>query len=330
MIIENKQDTARRTQQVMVEPSGDFSNPNIILYDTSKVFYRISGNESFVNSSVINFNNSSPAAKITAADTASAPFYSDTATENYKRRLAEQQMLALKMQQGTTLDEVIVKTKVKSQMQLLDEKYASPLFSSSDAYQFDAMNDPFARGATNVLQYLQGRVAGLQITVAGMGGDNSSVSWRGGSPSFFMNEMPVDVSQLASINMSDVAYIKVFRPPFFGAVGGSGASGAIAVYTRKGGDMQQAQSGGGLPYKLIIGYTTPKEFYSPDYATYDQRNENVDLRTTLYWDPMILTQPGNSTIKIKFFNNDYSQSFRIVLEGITTDGRLAHIEKVIE
>lgn len=214
MIIENKQDTARRTQQVMVEPSGDFSNPNIILYDTSKVFYRISGNESFVNSSVINFNNSSPAAKITAADTASAPFYSDTATENYKRRLAEQQMLALKMQQGTTLDEVIVKTKVKSQMQLLDEKYASPLFSSSDAYQFDAMNDPFARGATNVLQYLQGRVAGLQITVAGMGGDNSSVSWRGGSPSFFMNEMPVDVSQLASINMSDVAYIKVFRPPF--------------------------------------------------------------------------------------------------------------------
>ncbi|MBS1747746.1 MAG: TonB-dependent receptor plug domain-containing protein [Bacteroidetes bacterium] len=330
MIIDNKQDTARRTQQVMVDPSGNFSNPNIILYDTSKIYYRISGNESFANSSVINFNNSSPAAKITAADTASAPFYSDSATENYKRRLAQQQMLALKMQQGTTLDEVIVKTKVKSPMQLLDEKYASPLFSSSDAYQFDAMNDPFARGATNVLQYLQGKVAGLQITVAGMGGDNSSLSWRGGTPGLFMNEMPVDVNQLASINMSDVAYIKVFRPPFFGAVGGNGANGAIAVYTRRGADMQQAQNSGGLPYKLIIGYTTPKEFYSPDYATYDQRNESADLRTTLFWDPMILTQPGSNTIKIKFFNNDYSQSFRIVLEGISTDGRFAHIEKVIE
>jgi hypothetical protein len=279
---------------------------------------------------VINFNNSNPAARVTAADTASAPFYSDTATENYKRRLAQQQMLAFKMQQGTTLDEVIVKTKVKSPLQLLDEKYTSPLFSSNDAYQFDAMTDPFAKGATNVLQYLQGKVAGLQITVAGMGGDNSSVTWRGGTPSFFMNEMPVDVGQLASINMSDVAYVKVFRPPFFGAVGGSGANGAIAVYTRRGADMEQTQKGSGLPYKLIIGYTTPKEFYSPDYATYDQRNESADMRTTLFWDPMVLTQPGSNTVKIKFFNNDFSQGFRIVVEGISTDGRMAHIEKVIE
>jgi hypothetical protein len=145
-----------------------------------------------------------------------------------------------------------------------------------------------------------------------------------------MNEMPVDVGQLASINMSDVAYVKVFRPPFFGAVGGSGANGAIAVYTRRGADMEQTQKGSGLPYKLIIGYTTPKEFYSPDYATYDQRNESADMRTTLFWDPMVLTQPGSNTVKIKFFNNDFSQGFRIVVEGISTDGRMAHIEKVIE
>ena len=37
--------------------------------------------------------------------------------------------------------------------------------------------------------------------------------------------------------MNDVAYIKVFRPPFIGAIGG-GAGGAIAIYSRKGGDVQ--------------------------------------------------------------------------------------------
>ena len=45
---------------------------------------------------------------------------------------------------------------------------------------------------------------------------------------------PVDLSYLSSVNMDDVAYIKVFRPPFIGAVGG-GAGGAIAIYSRKGG-----------------------------------------------------------------------------------------------
>jgi hypothetical protein len=63
MIIDNPQDTARRTEQAIVDASGNFSSPNIILYDTSKIYYRISGIESFANSSVVNFNGSIPAAK---------------------------------------------------------------------------------------------------------------------------------------------------------------------------------------------------------------------------------------------------------------------------
>lgn len=328
MIIDNKQDTGRHSEQVSVDPSGTFAKPNIILYDTSKIFYRIAGTESLANSTVINFNISTPSPKIVSADTTTSAFYSDTATENYKRRLAQEQMRLSKMQQGTTLDEVIVKTKVKSPLQVLDEKYASALFTSNDAYQFDVMNDPFSKSAVSVFQYLQGKVAGLTISSpAGLGG-TASATWRGGTPSFFMNEAPVDASTLSNISMTDVAYIKVFRPPFFGAIDG-GSNGAIAIYTRKGGDVAQAP-GKGLPFKVVIGYTTTKEFYSPDYGTYNEKNEATDMRSTLYWAPLILTQPGNSTVRIKFFNNDFSKSFRVIVEGITTDGKLAHIEKVIE
>ena len=35
--------------------------------------------------------------------------------------------------------------------------------AASDAYQFDVINDPFGKSATSVLQYLQGKVAGLNI-----------------------------------------------------------------------------------------------------------------------------------------------------------------------
>ena len=52
---------------------------------------------------------------------------------------------------------------------MMDEKYASPLFSGGDAYQFDVQHDPFAKSAISVFQYLQGKVAGLNITTASSG-----------------------------------------------------------------------------------------------------------------------------------------------------------------
>ncbi|MEP6465996.1 MAG: hypothetical protein ABJB05_06805 [Parafilimonas sp.] len=327
MIIKNQQDTANHIQQTQVDASGSFSDPNIILYDTSKIYYRISGTQGFANSSVVSFNNSTPATKLVNADTVNNAFYADTATENYKRRLAEQELRILKLQQGTTLADVTVKTKAKSPLQIMDEKYTSPLFSSGDGYQFDVVDDPFAKSSTSVLQYLQGKVAGLTITSPSGAGDGS-VSWRGGTPTFFENEMEVDISQLSSISMADVAYIKVFRPPFIGAIGG-GANGAVAIYMRKGGDVAKTE-GKGIPYKIVIGYTAPKEFYSPDYDTYDEKNEEPDFRTTLYWAPTILTTPNSNTVKIKFYNNDFSKGFRVIVEGITTDGKLTHIEKVVE
>ncbi len=63
--------------------------------------------------------------------------------------------------------------------------------------------------------------------------------------------------------MNDVALIKVFRPPFFGATGG-GAGGAIAIYTKKGGaDNSNIK---GLDFANIYGYSAIKEFYMPDYS----------------------------------------------------------------
>ena len=46
----------------------------------------------------------------------------------------------------------------------------------------------------------------------------------------------------------------------------------------------------GIPYKIVIGYTAQKEFYSPNYDTYDVRNEEKDIRTTLYWAPTIINK----------------------------------------
>ena len=70
---------------------------------------------------------------------------------------------------------------------------------------------------------------------------------------------------ISSLSITDVAYVKVLRPPFFGGTGG-GASGAIAIYTRRGND-RPIEPGKGLNNNSVRGYTSMREFYSPNYGT---------------------------------------------------------------
>ncbi|HEU4473154.1 MAG TPA: hypothetical protein VFR58_18810 [Flavisolibacter sp.] len=133
---------------------------------------------------------------------------------------------------GLELPAVIVKTTAKTRAEQFDEEYASGLFQSANARLISIMDDPSALGFSNIFSFLQGRVAGLQIASAGFNG--AAALWRGNPVTFFMDEMRVSPQLLANIPMADIAIVKAFPPPFFGAPGGNG--GAIAIYTRRGGE----------------------------------------------------------------------------------------------
>ncbi len=329
MILDHPRDTSRKMIQTYINPDGSFGEPDYILYDTTKVYYKLAGSKSVADATEVSFNSMFAAPRKIYFDKNGALYFSDSATENRNRYFAEEQARLAKLMEGNTLAAVTVKAKTKSPLQVLDEKYASGLFSGGQAQQFDVLADINGRNSMNVLSYLQGRVAGLSITSANTTNGQSSVTWRGGTPLFYLDESPVDIQQITSMSMNDVAYVKVFQPPFFGAFGG-GANGAIAVYTNRGGGADNKGSGKKLPFKQVIGYTADKEFYSPNYGTFDQKNNEEDLRSTLYWNPMIFTTRENHIIKLTFYNNDITHSFRVIAEGVTLDGKLTHIEKVIE
>ena len=117
------------------------------------------------------------------------------------------------------------------------------MFSGGDSYQFDVMNDPFASSAPDIFSYLQGKVAGLQITNTGNAGSAPTLSWRGGAPQIYLDEMPIDADFVSTINVNDIAYLKVIRPPFFGG-SGNGGNGAISIYSRRGGDVKSVPGKG--------------------------------------------------------------------------------------
>jgi hypothetical protein len=223
-----------------------------------------------------------------------------------------------------TLETVIVKTKEKSAKDLAEKEFTSGFFSGGDSYSFTTEDDPSANAGQTVLSYLQGKVAGLNISTSGEG----SLTWRGSETSVFLNENVTDLEQIQSIPMTDVAYIKVFRPPFFGASFG-GAGGAVAVYLKKGASRSN-NAGAGMESVKLFGYSLLKEFYNPDYENDIPNKNKEDLRTTLYWNPFIIMDKNKRRVTLPFFNNDQTKKFRVVIEGINEFGQLTSEEKIIE
>ncbi|WP_276485190.1 hypothetical protein [Paraflavitalea pollutisoli] len=325
-------DSSRQFFSMPLDSRGQFKEEGLIFFDTVKIYYQFNKDKRLTDRAVVNFSNGTyRGLPVLALDSAwRVPVPLDTSALNRSKFIAAEadRIRPELAKQVKTLEAVTVKARQKSAKEQMDEKYARGLFSGGDATTFDMVNDPFAQSATNIFQYLQGRVAGLQINMNGANGP--SISWRQSATSLFLDEMPVDANMIQNIPVSDIAYVKAFRPPFFGASGG-GSGGAIAIYTRKGNDAKSNSAiPGGMEKNLIPGYATMKEFYAPDHSKEAALYDVPDVRTTLYWSPYLLMDKGNRRVTITFYNNDVSKRIKVVMEGMNEEGRLTRIEKMID
>ncbi len=309
---------------------GTFENKGIFYYDTARIYYGFNNNPKLNGQLQLQFDNGllPPSSKsISYSERTLASLLGDTSMRAQMARFLLLQEEWKRRSAYKTLQEVIVKSKPKPKEDELDKKYASGLFSGGDAFVFDMTNDPFARAGMDIFAFLQGRVPGLQINRSG---PQTSLSWRGSPTTVFLDQMQTDPEMLQNININDIAMVKVFRPPFFGALGG-GSGGAIAIYTARGGDRKPdpTRSGKGLPSVLLAGYTRFKEFYNPRY---EQPGEgpDTDIRTTLYWNPYVITNKTSPRFRIEFYNNDISQRLRVVLEGVNAEGKMTRVESTLE
>ena len=326
--------TKSAAPQILTIPvlkDGSFNQSNFYFFDTAKVYYQFNNDKDKSLTSMASFSIyssfiTSPSHPATLFSSFNSPITPDSIT--LQKNLAAMDLLResyLEASKIKVLDVVTVTAHQKTPEEKMDEEYTSGFFSGGDAHTFILDNDPFAKGALNVVNYLQGKVAGLQISMDGSG--NSSATWRGGSPSIFLDEMPSDLQSVQSISMSDIAMVKIFQPPFMGGPGGSG-NGAIAIYTKKGGDNNSSLVKG-LDFSTVIGYSSVKEFYSPDYEI---KNDTTvgDYRTTLYWAPFIIMDNKTRRVTIPFYNNDKTKKIRVVIEGINENGQLTREEKTFE
>ena len=328
-LIINGRDSSNKMLFLPILSDGSFEDKSVFYYDTSRIFYSVNSKSKLNNIAVVHFENGllkQEFKKIQVDAGGVVRNWNDSMARAKLNFILLEQERQKKLLESITLKEVVVMSKTKSPTQLLDEKYTTGFFSGGDGTSFDLSTDPSALGSISVLNYLQSKVAGLNITAFG---SQASATWRGSKTDFFVNEFNTTIESVQNISIADIAYIKAIRPPFFGASGG-GSGGAIAIYTKRGNNNKGKQiKSEGMEYAVLGGYSIFKEFYNPDYEKASD-NFEVDNRTTLYWNPYVLTNKRNPRIRIEFYNNDISKKLQIVLEGMNANGKLARVVKYIE
>ena len=69
------------------------------------------------------------------------------------------------------------------------------------------------------------------------------------------------------------------------------------------------------------GFYKAREFYSPNYADPKTVTTAQDLRTTIYWNPQLITDGGGNA-SVEFFNADGTGNYKVIVEGINEYGYL--------
>ena len=192
------------------------------------------------------------------------------------------------------------------------------LYGATGGTVIDFANDPAAQSSQNILQFLQGRVAGL--TISG-NPPNMSVQIRGGgTPLFILDGVKTDIDLITSLTPTDIESVEVFKGVEAAVFGGSG--GAIAIYTKRGNPSYKAGDRApapGIATVRVPGFYQAREFYQPRYNALIT-NPPPDTRTsTLYWNPLLKTN-ARGEAELHFFTGDGSGTFQATAEGLGRAG----------
>ena len=122
----------------------------------------------------------------------------------------------------------------------------------------------------------------------------------------------VSIDNIAQIDVHTRKFTMFFRE----------YDGAIVIHTKGMGRLPVPSYN--MKQLMPLGYQSPVEFYSPKYDTQESRdNWQPDLRTTIYWQPDVITDE-EGRVELKFYTADDPATYTVIIEGLSEDGKLIH------
>ncbi|MFN1215772.1 hypothetical protein ACKW6Q_02185 [Chryseobacterium kwangjuense] len=237
-----------------------------------------------------------------------------TTQKNYKKTGTE----------DVEIEEVKLVGKKQDPKEELDKQLSTGMFSSMNSTIFDFVNeDQHIAGSVNILDWLQGRAAGLTFQRNSSGVTVPYI--RGQQAKLYLDESPSDPSMIANLPVSNIAMVKILK--------GAGLIGdAVAIYTMKG-NMKTKSNEKAAPKNnssVIKGYDKPSEFPVEMLDNDDpaKKVEN-DTRETLYWNPNLFDSDYVPP-RIKFFNNDSAKQYKVLIISFDEDDNLLYDQQIFK
>ncbi|WP_316831377.1 Ig-like domain-containing protein [Pedobacter aquatilis] len=145
----------------------------------------------------------------------------------------------------------------------------------------------------------------------------------------FINGIMMDVNQINTVDVKMIESVEVFLKDELGLVNrANNINGVIVINQKKmpkGTKISKNELMDMLPknYEVTFspqGYNKERQFYMPKYDNPANLNRN-DLRTTIYWNPKLVTDKTGAT-SFEFYNADGKGQYKVVVEGIDENGNL--------
>lgn len=322
-LIMRTKDSASQVSLVAADEKGQFRQTGMIYSDSATLYYYITKNKEDKQKVQIRPGNSlsfpSNAMENYPSYSFLSPFLSPAVrTVKMRAYIPPRAFIDTFEQKGKTLQEVVLKSKVKDSLLLMDDKHAVLYKGHKGGRIYDIMHDPNASDARDVINYLFVWTLPSRFLY----------------PNFmiYLDELPVppvESSRLKRLKLSQIAYVKYvpedFSEPF---------TSGIYIYTKNEEDYQhedEKRFNTKLFRVKIAGYSPVKEFYHPDYSIANNLPADFkDVQTTVHWQPDLIKGSQSKTLRVSFYNNEISDKLKVVLEGINEAGQIIYAEKLLE
>lgn len=306
------------SSEAITSPSGLFAFPNLSIPDSSEVLinakYSTNGSNLMImldGSPLPEVGkNPYPAEEVSNIDSTLSAYLSNSKRQyNYLRTLKEVKIEGAKIKKPSHADHSALAGLSSITGTVIDGERLKDCNSVALCLQTMAMGLTFFENNFYVTRDYQ---QGSRVPVA-----------------IFINGMALDYMALLNVLPSEVESVEVFTKDELGTVNRMyNTNGVLVVNTKKikKSTMSIADLKKMLPQQNMLkfnpkGFSKQREFYMPKYINPANTYNFNDLRTTIYWNPKVITS-GTAPLSLEYFNADGKGTYRAVIEGVDKFGNV--------
>jgi hypothetical protein len=186
-------------------------------------------------------------------------------------------------------------------------------------------------GCNNLFECLKSGNAGLQSDMDKLYIRRDYNQGNRDPVAVYYNGMPVDFSYLVNVMPVDVESVEVFASDGLSSINKmTGTNGVIVInskvvpkttMTKDQIKELMAPQYSAVPF-TPKGYTMARSFYTPRYDVSKDGAFGGDLRSTIYWNPKVLTDKTTGNATFDYYTSDGKGSYRAIIEGIDINGNV--------